>query len=188
MSTIMKRSAAEFWWGKENVDPNVAYYYHDGGYEWGGKIVWKKVTYAELRKKKFEKQKLQLEYKQRQTKVVPGYVWVFYNYHDFPFGGWWMYIKTHKQDFDLMHRTTNKTLIEKIMAMFPLTLFPEYKQFDLWAEKFAKQFAHKGFKRNRGQGLALCWCIINENGQLVDIYLKTKTRHNDKISIYHEQH
>lgn len=167
--TKMCRKAAEFWW-KIKVPKNVKYYWHDGGTHFGTKPDWKVYTWQE----EFQRRKENLEHNlwvKREcysTKIIPCYVWVFFNPH-FPYSGWWIYIKTSKEDFGINFRYGfNRVLIEKAMNMFPMGVFPTLENFDEWAEVFTKKFPHVGFKRRKKQGLKRCWCKI-ESGKLIDL-------------------
>lgn len=169
MSTIMKKSAAEFWWGVK-LPYGVAYLIRNDYQFFGGDgPKWKEVTYREILDKKIEKQDGELYRKRVSGSVVPGYVWVFYN-SGFLMGGWYIYIKTLKTDYGINFRhDRNGELVERAMQMFPLGVFPLEEYFDEWAEKFANKFSHVGFKRKSNQGLAKCMCGINEYGKLISI-------------------
>jgi hypothetical protein len=177
----MTRSAAKFWWGKDLPD-GVAYMVKIGGYNWGGtKPEWESVTYKEIKDKKVSRQQSLLEYKRIHPKRVAGYVWVFYNDTDL-FGGWWIYIKTIREDFPINFRVNEskqKMFIEKVMSLFPLILFQTEFEYELWCEAFAKRYHHKGFKRTKNQGLAKCWVDLDENGHIADITLNKVSKINN---------
>lgn len=171
--TIMSRGAAEFWW-KMEVPKEVAYYYHDGGYYFGPKPKWKVKTFKEILDRKKERQEAQLSYLRLSSKTVPGFVWVFHNNTTF-FCGWYIYIKTLHKDFGISFRHEHDdNLIEKAMQLYPCGVFPVLDCFDEWAQQFSKQYRHVGFNRKKNQGIAKCWCLIDEYGKLKDVYLKCK--------------
>jgi len=161
--TIMSRDAAKTWW-KKDLPEGVAYVSRNYRHE-----EWVPTTYRQILDKKIATQQWQLENKRRYATKVAGYVWVF-NVDWFLFGGWYIYIKTRKHDYSISFRhERNSALIVKAMQLFPCGVFPDLEFFQTWAAQFAKQYAHKGFKRKRYQGLVKCWCNIDENGRLTDI-------------------
>lgn len=169
-SGTMPRKAAEFWWNilkKPNEkrfipEKNVAYYKKDMS---SGK--WNTIIWEEVLNERREKQQSILSSKRRiYTLIKPCYIWVFYNDTDL-FGGWWLYIKTLKEDYALNFRTTNDRLLKKIMNEVNVGIIPF--DFYMWAEAFEKKYHHEGFKRKK-QGLLRCWCII-ENNRVTDIIL-----------------
>ena len=86
------------------------------------------------------------------------------------FRGWWIYIRIRNKDYAINFRHEhNDSLVEKAMQFFPCGIIPLKDNFETWAPKFAKQFAHKGFKGRHKQGLAKCYCRINDYGKLIDI-------------------
>lgn len=167
----MTRSAAKFWW-KVDLPKDVIYMYHNGGYcMLGGKPDWKAYTRKELIEKKVAAQNSNLWRKRRCPKIVYGFVHVFY-VDWFLFGGWWLYITTHKKDYGIsFHRDGeyNAALILKSMQMFPCGIRPVMENFDTWAEKFASRFPHAKVKRPRPEGLRMVRCSIDEYGKLLDI-------------------
>lgn len=159
----MSRSAAAFWW-KEELPKEIAYltktHPHDE---------WVPTTYKQLLDKKIENQKCELRRKRRCSSIRAGYIWVF-EVPGFFFAGWWIYIKTIEDEYGINFRhERNNDLVVKAMQLFPCGVIPLLEYFDTWAVKFAKQYAHVGFKRKRKQGLVKCWCEISEYGELVDI-------------------
>lgn len=168
MSTIMTRSAALFWWGKDKVPDDVAYFYYSGGVNLGCKINWQMVTFNEIRKRKIEKQECHLEWKRRidSNIIVPGYVWVFFNPH-FPFSGWWVYVKTFRKDFAMNFRgEQNPHIMNTIYEMFPCGVIKGFEED--WCESFCKYYSHRGFGRTKKQGLAKIKCVI-KNDKLIEI-------------------
>jgi len=166
MATIMTRSAAKAWWG---VDlPKGVLSLHKSHPEGD----WIEYTKFEQVKEKVRQQEANIEYKRRSSHLVPCFVWVFYN-DSFLYGGWYIYIKTLKEDYGLSIRyKTSKDLIEKIMTLYPCGIIPKIEFVKLWFVKFATEYHHFGFKRGKGkwkQGLAQCWCVIDEAGRLFDI-------------------
>lgn len=169
--TIMTRSGARSWWGKE-LPKEVAYLYHNGGTGFGLAPEWQTVTFKENLDKKREKQKWRLQHKRHFKKVVPCFVWVFYNNSTF-FSGWWIYIKTLKKDYGINFRHEyNEQLICKVMTLIPMGVLPVIECFEEWAKYFSVTFSHTGFKRLSKQGLAKCWCEIDECGNLSDLLIK----------------
>jgi hypothetical protein len=162
MSTIMSRSGAEFWW-KTKLPRHIAYLHKPHSHS-----DWIEVTYKEILDKKIEQQKWELQIKTRSNKIKPCYIWVFNNDY-WLMGGWYLYIKTLKEDYALNFRNPNKELTLKIMELYPCGVIPVLENFDSWAEAFSKTFSHKGFKRKKNQGLLKCFCELNEYNELKDI-------------------
>ncbi len=159
MSTIMTRSAAEFWWGKPLPD-GVAYVVSNGYSGFGEKTKWEPVTYKEILAKKVEKQAAELQRKRFPEKEVkPCFIWVFYN-DGWIMGGWYLYIKTLHDDYALNFRNPRADLLLQVMNLFPCNIIPLAENFNTWAVAFSKIHAHRGFKRSKKQGLLKCRCVL----------------------------
>jgi hypothetical protein len=167
MSTIMTRSAALFWWKKE-LPREIAYLERNSPYE-----KWEPITYHEIIKKKTDRMISLTNHKRRTESIVPCFIWVFYN-DTFLFHGWYIYIKTLKKDYALNWKRTwkshNEELIIKIMHLFPCDVLPIDDV--SWMKAFANRYHHVGFHRTV-QGLAKCWCKIDRDGELVDVFLNS---------------
>lgn len=163
MSTIMTRGGAKSWWGKD-LPKNVIHLYRN--YSFGD---WKAYTWEEEFAKRKARQEREVYWKRVSSKTVPCFVWIFHN-NTFFFSGWWIYIKTLKHDYGINFRhERDEKNIQMAMAMFPCGVLPVVENFDRWAERFAKQYPHVGFKRKKNQGLRICHCTIDENGKLIDL-------------------
>lgn len=168
----MNRNAAKFWL-KEDWPKEIAYKYTDGGYGWGIPPEWKIVTYQEIHAKKRARQNLLLERKRRpDTRTVPAFIWVFKNIHGFPFGGWWIYVKTLKDDHALNFRCRMDHIILQIMGLIPLGMMPIKQNIDPWMETFASTYPHIGFKRKRFQGLLRCYVTTNYRNDIIKVELR----------------
>jgi hypothetical protein len=184
----MNRKSAEFWWnlpikGVERKPikpaPEVAYYEKQyKGHILGDapKDLWKPVTWNEVFEERKQKQKIRLQYKRRsneaQTKHC--YIWVFH-VDWFLFGGWWIYLKFHKDDIALNFRSPSsyKGIISKIKShFFPDTLFLDLISTEELCKFIAKKYPSKAFKRKKNQGLYKCECVIDSYGEVKDIILK----------------
>lgn len=171
--TIMTREGAKSWWGVD-LPREIAYLYHLGSNCFGEPPKWEKVTYREILKKKTDHQLSNLNFKRRSEVVKPGFVWVFYNtpLMNMFFGGWYIYIKTLKNDYAISFRhERNNDLIQKAMKLFPCGIVPLIENFERWAINFAKQYPHKGMGRIKKQGLIKCYCRIDPGGKLSDLFL-----------------
>lgn len=171
--TIMTRGGAETWWG-ETLPKETAYlvkYMRDREF--------RHVTYQEIAEKKHRKQKRQLARKRisEKAQIKPCYIWTFYN-KGFPYGGWWLYVKTHKEDYPLDFTRPRKDLMIKAMQMFPCGLLPIKENFRRWKEEFAKQYHRPTEKRPNNQGMVLAWAKIRR-GKLLDLY-RTKEEVRDE--------
>lgn len=161
MCTYMTRDGAKTWWGVD-LPREIAYLYKD--YPWEK---WTRVTYKEIYAKKKQRQENNISIKRRSDIVVPCYVWVFYN-GCFPYGGWWVYIRTVKEDYAVNFRNYDQErLMEKIRSLFPCEILNIGGSFTKWAESFEKKFHRKG--KRKKNAVAACHCKIR-NGYLVDIF------------------
>lgn len=179
---IMNRKAAEFWWnlkreGEKFVPPrNVAHYEKKSirSLAWGGEEPkWKPVTWEEVFRKRTERINHIIEMKRLPSqRVKPCFIWVFYQKH-FPFVGWWIYIKFNgMNDVALNFRDSSYSgIIKKIRDHFPSGKFQEFESNSEWCEFFAKKYPHKGFKRNRKQGLYKARAVLNSSDRIIDILL-----------------
>ncbi len=161
MGTIMTRSGAECWWG-EPLPDGVAYLVSDGAFGWGVGPKWTEVTYKELLDKKISQQRSELYRKLHTSITKPCFVWVFHN-DTWLMGGWYLYIKTLKEDYALNFRRPRPDLVLQVMNLFPCGIVPVSENFNAWAQAFSKQFHHTGFKRKKNQGLVPCYCEIDGN-------------------------
>lgn len=179
ISSTMPRKAAEFWWNfpikgverdKFICPPEVSYYIKYGGCNKWEPVTWKEVY---LKRKEQNLRNINRELISYNERIVPCYIWVFHNDWDFPFGGWHIYVQTLKKDYALNFRTSRKgqhtELIEKIKDMYPVGVLTF--DFEDWAKEFAKKYPKKSKKRKE-EGAVLCWCKINERGDVVDIMKK----------------
>lgn len=167
MGVIMERGAAKFWLGGELPD-GVSYLIKNHPDD-----KWTAVTYKQInaKRKKECEYNIRLKVNTGLANVIkPGYIWVF-KVDGWLFGGWWIYIKTAKEDYGINFRHhRDPALVLKAMQLFSCGVVPEMENFDFWAKQFAKRYAHVGFKRNENQGLKICRCEINAYGNLIDIF------------------
>lgn len=157
----MTRAGAKYWLGVD-LPNEVAYMYKN--YPWDK---WVRVTYEEIFAKKKQRQDLNISRKRRTDIVVPCYVWVFYN-NCFPYGGWWVYIRTVKEDYAVNFRNYDEVrLIDKIRSLFPCGVLNMEGSFTKWAESFERQYHRKG--KRKKNAVAACHCKINQYGCVADI-------------------
>jgi hypothetical protein len=161
----MSRSAAKSWW-KIDLPREIAYLTNNGcGFDL--KPDWKPVTYKDIFAKKKAIQECNIRYKRRHVYIKPAYIWVFYN-DSWLFGGWWIYLKTVKNDYPLNFKhNTSPGLVKKIMRLYPCDILPF--NFEIWAINFERTYHHEGFGRTN-QGLLKCHCQINEKGDIIDVW------------------
>ena len=170
MTTIMTRSAAKYWWGVDLPKGVISLSQDHSGSD------WIEYTTAQVLSKKRENQAISLNWKRAVSTVVPCYVWVFY-VSSWIFGGWHTYVKTLKQDYVLNFKCKKIDIIEKIMDLFPCGLLPDIVFFEKWMKSFAEEYHHVGFHRGLNgwkQGLAQCWCEIDESKKLSNIFKSPK--------------
>ena len=191
MGTIMPRKAAEFWWNiplkdiqreKVIIPPEVSYYTRDESNK-----KWIPITWKEVFAKRKERQDSNIQNKISYSyKIKPCYIWVFYN-HTFLFHGWFIYIKIFKKNIAINFRQHGRydNLIQKIMNTFPCGIIPF--DFKTWAETF-ERIHHRDFKdeRRKKNALLKCWCLIDERGDIADIY--PLNRRHEKQTITFKNH
>jgi hypothetical protein len=178
--TKMPRKAAEFWWNlnkkdteKISISPEIAYFYKDDVCQtFGGKgSDWIAVTWKDVFLKRKKRQDVKLGIKRAsydESITKPCFVWVF-NVDFWIFAGWYVYIKTFKEDYALNFRQHNQDAIDKIMNLYPCGVIPMKENFDQWAKAFAKKYHHVGFNRKKDQGLLQCHCVIKKS-KIIDIF------------------
>lgn len=164
---VMDKSAVRFWHGKE-LDYDVAYIWRNHSHEH-----WSTVTYSEIIKKKTKKQLSRLDSKRKHDKIVPCYIWVFKN-EGFIHGGWYLYLKTLKDDFGLSwyryEKGERENIMNKIRQNISLGILPFQDSFELWCERFAEVYRHIGFKRHSNQGILPAWVKVNKYNEPLDIF------------------
>lgn len=162
MSTICTRGGAKTWFGID-LPKNVVGLTKDHPYD-----DWKPILYEDVVARKVKKQNSHLWWKREygviQTRAC--FIWVFYN-KGFPYGGWWIDIKTLKKEYALNFRQPNKKMVQKVMSLYPCEMLPFEGNFDAWAEAFAKQYHRPAFGRTK-QGLVKAWCKIRED-EIIDV-------------------
>lgn len=165
MSTIMTRSGAKYWWGVDLPKGVLSLTRkHPGG-------EWVEYTRKQLSAQKTENQNFNIEYKRRSKKVAPCFVWVFLN-NSFLFGGWYAYIKTVRREYALNFRNINEKIVERIMELFPCGILASLAFFERWMEEFAEEYHHDGLGGRKKQGLVKCWCVVDEGGELEDVFVR----------------
>jgi hypothetical protein len=118
------------------------------------------ITFKQILDKRKKEQKDHLEYtlNKNYPELKPCIIWVFEN-RSWLFGGWWLYVRTLKEDFPIGFRSQNKEFKVKIMQLFPCGIIPLKECFEVWAENFARQYPHKP-KNRKKQGLIYAWAIV----------------------------
>ena len=159
--TIMSRSAYKFWHGKEL--PREIAFLSMSVYD----TEWQITTYKEVLDKKRAKQNSHLEYIRQSEVIKPCFIWTFYNEQSFPYGGWWLYIKTLKEDYPLNFRNEDRELQIKVMKLFPCGMLPMLENIEKWMEEFAKIYHYPSPKRSK-QGMAKAWAKIG-GYKLIDV-------------------
>jgi hypothetical protein len=155
----MSRSGAKFWWKKE-LPRDIAYLIKDNSFR-----EWKEITYKSILDKKVKIQQNELWRKRNSSEIKPALIWVFRN-EDFPFSGWYIYIKTLKKDFAISFSRDgeyNQKAILKAMEIYPQGTIPIIENFEIWCENFSKSFPTKSFGGRKKQGLAICKAEIRNN-------------------------
>lgn len=122
------------------------------------------VTTADVLAAKRERQRRILKNIRRPTsyRVKPCFVWVFYN-DTFVYGGWWLYVRTHKEHWNLNQRDyCDRILIAQVMRQWPCGLLPDLAFYRQWIERFAHVYARATEKRPDHQGMAQGWAVVDE--------------------------
>jgi hypothetical protein len=149
MTTIITRSALEFWGGRP-VDPEIHHVVIDG-IRPGRQIV----TYAEHMAAKREQQRERL---MRIRFVEPWLAWQVESMHyDQPFyGGWQVMLFRYdgRQEWPQRGRP-----VPELMTLFPvgrLALGDERDQWEEWKCEFARKF-QRGTRDGRPRGVSVIW-------------------------------
>lgn len=140
---------------------------------WGDDVVaiinGQVITKADILDDKRRRQRHLLEGKLADNVWRAAFVWVFRNEGPF-FGGWWLYIRTLRDDYRLNHsRSSYRLLFPKIMALYPCGFEPNEANFEQWAEVFASAHHRATVKRPANNGLAIARALISPGGQLLDV-------------------
>jgi hypothetical protein len=145
--SIITRKVYESWGrmlndGRKPLPVDVAYIVIQDGQFIGCKPERKLVKWSEIHEKRRREQEIHLKCLRMPDTIIikPCFVWVFYNSQDFPFGGWWLYVRTLKEDFPIGFRGQNAEFEIKIMQMFPCGVIPLKENIDIWCEAFEKQY------------------------------------------------
>jgi hypothetical protein len=166
----MSRKAAESWWnlsaklaGKPPViiPPDVAYYKLYSG-------VKEPVTWDQVMKQRRERQSLEMTDKRHIGSFdKPALLWLFYCEAWF-FNGWWLYVKTVKDDYSVNFRNTRaEELKQMCFDIFPLGVSAGF-DYDLWCEEFYKKFGVANPKKHKKTAFAKVRVRI-ECGKIVKI-------------------
>lgn len=126
------------------------------------------VTRADILRGRQERQVRQLDRKRRSLEDIIkfGFVWVFDNGPIIPYGGKWLYVRTHKREWQIRDEQTRL----QIMSVFPCGLLPMIENYDLWKKMFIS-FYHRPDCR-RPQGLAVCRVRLDYQGRIKEILPK----------------
>lgn len=184
MSTIMHRSAAKFWWGKD-LPPGVKYMVSEGGYSGfvDGGPKWTPVTYKEVNARRAERMQDNIQNKLGYpSETKPAYIWVFHN-TSWIMGGWYLYVKTAYQDYALNFRNPRSDMVNQIMNLHPCGVLPLSENFEAWCKAFSKKHAHKGFKRKKNQGLLKCRVVISAGDRIEQILAAADYKLKNTLSI-----
>lgn len=144
------------------------------GFNWPKDIAFivngEPVTYAALREAKSKAQIERWKFKQSLNPSPvrhAAYVWVFYQpgLFGFAFAGYWLAIRTLRQDWTFSFRHAeygNGLKTTDMMAMFPLGFLPIKENFEPWKKAFVKRYSHPG--RFPKQGLVKGWVTCDYDG------------------------
>lgn len=120
----------------------------------------KPVTFAELLDRKRERQGERLtrklfDWNGEETRAA--YLWTFYQpgLFGFVYMGWWAYIRTLNDSYQISVRDIGCDFALSVMAQFPCGVIPIRENFRQWAEAFGGTYARPG--RFKQQGLVLGW-------------------------------
>ena len=124
----------------------------------------RRVTKEDILAAKRERQRRRLKNIRRSTsyQVKPCFVWGFYN-DTWIFGGWWLYVRTHKRHWGLNRRDyCDQILISQVMQQWPCGLLPDLAFYRWWIERFAEVYARSTEKRPDHQGMAQGWAVVDD--------------------------
>jgi hypothetical protein len=157
MTTIMTRSAAEFWW-KTQVPRHIIYYYREHPHP-----EWKQYTTFDEIKKKVQKQNANIAAKRRHTRRVPCLIHVCLKYRS-----WRVYVITLKASFylSLTERACHPDILRKLMDGH--LFHPE------WCDEFCSRHPAIPKGNEDKSGKLYAHCLLDHLNRLIDIQpLKT---------------
>lgn len=127
----------------------------------GGQI--RSVTWAELhaRRRKWQEEKLSRIYHFEPPKILPCYVWTFFNRQSIPYYGWYCYIVTRYSQDGVNFRGLDEKLAGSIITVVPLGMLPLPENFYQWMEAFAKAFPRAKHPKDRRKAGSLVGWISN---------------------------
>lgn len=102
--------------------------------------------------------------------VRPCFIWVFRN-DSAIYGGWWLYVRTLRNQWSMDGRSNSEDLVTSIMDMYPLGLLPMRENLEAWKIRFADEYHYATHKRPCDQGLAIAWAKVSQSGRLMDVGL-----------------
>ena len=151
MTAIMHRSFAEgmgLKWA-----PDVAYV--ESGLRGRGTVTW-----SEVMESRRQRQRQRLDYIRRPApaRVQPCYVWVFL-VPGFPFGGWWCYLVTRREQIAVERVVIMRKLTESIMRAAPCGFLPVVERFGEWMPACAAQYPRQRCKDPRPAGSVVGWLV-----------------------------
>lgn len=129
---------------------------------------YREVPWSEIMDRRRARQKERLERKRydwdREPRVVPCYVWTFFNRQMIPYHGWYCYVVSRYFSEAVNFRGFRAKLAESIMIAIPLGLLPIPNQnhFDLWMERFAKTYPRQHPVDKRKAGSLVGWIADRE--------------------------
>lgn len=92
-----------------------------------------------------------------EPRIVPCYVWTFFNRQMIPYHGWYCYVVSRYFSIAVNFRDYKTDLAESIMRAIPLSVLPVRECFDQWMEAFAKEFPRKHSIDKRKAGTKVGW-------------------------------
>lgn len=122
---------------------------------------YREVPWTEIMDKRRAWQKERLESKRydwnREPRVVPCYVWTFFNRQMIPYHGWYCYVVSRYFSIAVNFRGFRTDLAESIMRAVPLGFLPDTHFFDEWMERFAETYPRNHSKDKRKAGSRVGW-------------------------------
>lgn len=119
---------------------------------------YREVSWSEILDMRRERQRERLERKRHffkhEPRVVPCYVWTFFNRAMIPYYGWYCYVVSRHFSIAVNFKGFRADLAESILRAIPLGFLPvaDEKCFYEWMEKFAETYprTHPIDKRKAG--------------------------------------
>lgn len=121
----------------------------------------REVPWTEILDRRRERQRERLLRKRTffepEPRIVPCYVWTFFNRQMIPYHGWYCYVVSRHFSIAVNFRDFRTELATSIMTAIPLGFLPITESFRDWMEAFAKEYPRTHPLDSRKAGSKIGW-------------------------------